>query len=85
MASDVDVPYDTSVIPVTSPNAYTNPTFCDTVQDADTIILAGVSTESCDRNQHVVVVRDAVSGHGLAAWFALVVFQMAYGRVVRVP
>ena len=93
VATDVDVPYDTSVIPVTSPNAYTNPTFCETVQDANTIVLAGVWTESCvlataraalDRNQHVIVVRDAVSGHGLTAWFALVVVQMAYGSVVRV-
>lgn len=89
---DVHVPSDTIVLPVTSPNAYTNPKFCDTVRGASTIVLAGVWTESCvlataraaiDNNQHVIVVRDAVSGHGLTSWFALVVIQMAYGSVVR--
>lgn len=93
VAPDVYVPSDTAVIPVTSPNAYTNPNFCDAVRHAHTIVLAGVWTESCvlattraalDHNQHAIVVRDAVSGHGLTAWFALVVIQMAYGSVVRV-
>lgn len=92
IAPGVHVPSDTIVLPVTSPNAYTNPTFCETVRHAHTIVLAGVWTESCvlataraalDHNQHVIVVRNAVSGHGLTAWFALVVVQMAYGSVVR--
>lgn len=94
VASDVYVPFHTTIIPVTSPNAYTSTTFCDAVRDASTIVLAGVWTESCvlataraalDRNQHVIVVRDAVSGHGLTAWFTLVALQMAYGSVVRMP